>query len=159
MTNHPDTTVRVPNGDLGPVIGYQARSAYDGECCVNWDDGSVWFLGRLDCGGIFAQRWYEPDDVDEDAFGPWRDCPGPDLGVFASVDALEAAMAAPLPEEIYNLFYVDDVGSIVTDDEKAAWGRIYALEVAHLLEDGSLVETWAPPWADDPLDPIWDIDC
>ena len=68
-------------------------------------------------------------------------------------------MGAPLPEEIYNLFYVDDVGSIVTDDEKAAWGRIYALEVAHLLEDGSLVETWAPPWADDPLDPIWDIDC
>ena len=28
-----------------------------------------------------------------------------------------------------------------------------------LPEDGSLVETWAPPWADDPLDPIWDIDC
>lgn len=68
-------------------------------------------------------------------------------------------MGAPLPEKFYNLFYVDDVGSIVTDDEKASCGRIYALEVAHLLEDGSLAETRAPPWADDPLDLIWDIDC
>ena len=91
MPKHPDTTVRVPHGERDPVISYQAPSAYDVECCVNWDDGSVWFLGWLDCGGIFAQRWYEPDDGDEVAFSPWRDCPGPDLGAFASVDALEAA--------------------------------------------------------------------
>lgn len=36
MTNHSDTTVRVPNGELGPVVGHQARSAYDGDRpCTN----------------------------------------------------------------------------------------------------------------------------
>ena len=76
MPTDPGAMVRVPSGELGPVIGCQADSAHDdGERRVDWDDGSVWFLSRLECGGICAQRWYEPDDVEADNFGPWRDCP------------------------------------------------------------------------------------
>lgn len=149
MPTRPDTPPTVATAD--PVAGFDLDSY---ECIVEWDDGSYWTLGRLDCGGICAQRWLE--EVDDD--GPCRDCPGPDIGVFASVDGVEAAMGAELPPEVYDHFYVADVASIVHEDEKASWGRSYALEVTHLLEDGRLVDTWAPPWADDPLDPRWDID-
>lgn len=36
MTTHPDTTARVPPGELGPVIGFHECGPYgDGECRVD----------------------------------------------------------------------------------------------------------------------------
>ncbi len=98
--------------------------------------------------GLCAGRWYDPD---EDASTELRDCPGPEEGVFASLEALEAAMGEPLPGDVQAR--LEREAAAYPCHERDAWGVIFVIEVTHLLDDGTLINTWAPGWAEDPLDP------
>ena len=136
---------------------------------IEWDDGSVWFISWFsDHGGFYADRWFfedEPDDDEthelvDDETPPEPPCPTsyvPQEGVFASLDAVEAAMGEPLPAAVRAELERQAAAHPCTCRD--AWGVAFATEVHHLLADGTLVTTWAPPWADDPLDPTWDLDC
>lgn len=122
---------------------------------VDWGDGTVWFISRLDdCGGYYVERFYDDDFLDDPAMTT-RCCPGPEVGVFATLEAIEAAMGDELPHRIRDA--LDVAWRPLDDDDRDAWGHVFAYQIHHLLGDGTIVTTWAPPWADDPLDPRWDL--
>ncbi len=125
---------------------------------VIWPDGTVWFLDWMqEFDGYYAERWYDPDDFeDDDDLGHLRDCPGPEEGIFASLDAIEVAMGEQLPQDVWLSLELESALLPCIDHE--AWGVAFAAEVHHLLVNGTIVTTWAPAWADDPLDPRWEID-
>jgi hypothetical protein len=123
---------------------------------IDWHDGTVWLISWLDdCGGYCAQRFYDDDLVDEDPASVTRPCPGPEDGVFATLDAVEAAMGEPLPALIYEA--LEGMNRPVADTDRDAWGRSFAFQIHHLLPDGTIATTWAPPWAENPLDPGCDL--
>jgi len=64
----------------------------DREWIVEWEDGTEWVISWLqDAGAFFAQRWF----LDEDDEHSYLDCPGPDLGLFDSLDTLELRWDGP----------------------------------------------------------------
>lgn len=68
------------------------------ECAVEWQDGSTWIIAwESQFGRYFAQRWFPEnlgldtvEDVEEIA------CPGPEEGLFATLEVLEVAMGQPI---------------------------------------------------------------
>lgn len=152
MTNLDDVYYIAGHGhDVDELIEQLPR-----EHSVDWNDGSIWFIRWMrDCGGYNDDRWFNTDDPTEDPL-PERSCPGPEDGVFATVEAIEVAMGERLPDAMRDRLADESRWHPLHEDDKPAWGRTYAFEVTHLLDDGTLVSTWAPPWADNPLDPAWD---
>jgi hypothetical protein len=91
------------NDDLKPTGAVPESFVPLEEQAVPWGDGTVWLISWFsDHDGYYAGRWYDPDEIgDDESPGSvrLRDCPGPEEGVFASLDAVEAAMGEPLPAE------------------------------------------------------------
>ncbi len=139
------------NEDLKPTGAVPESFVPLEEQAVDWGDGTVWLISWFsDHDGYYAERWYDPDELGDDespASVRLRDCPGPEKGVFASLDAVEAAMGEPLPTEVRAQLELQATAHPCTC--RHAWGVAFATDVTHLLEDGSLVTTWAPPWAED----------
>ena len=144
--------------DLDPTTAAAIASLLDRaptEHDLDWNDGTVWFISWMDdAAGFLAERWYDPDAADD--ADDWRDCPGPEEGLFASLETLEVAMGERLPEDLRAQLEYEARCNPLHESERGAWGRAFALEVHHLLPDGNIVTTWAPPWADDPFDRSWD---
>ncbi len=123
---------------------------------VIWPDGTVWFLYWMqEFDGYYAERWYDDELEDDDLERP-RDCPGPGEGIFASLTAFEAAMDEPLPQDVWLSLELD--AALLPCSSRDAWGVAFVAEVHHLLNNGTITTTWAPAWADDPLDPKLCID-
>ncbi len=130
------------------------------EEAIDWGDGTVWFVSWLDDHDAYhAERWYDPDEFDADdadATARSRDCPGPEEGVFASLDVVEAAMGEPLSADVRARLECEAAAN--PSSCRHEWGVAFACEGTHLLADGTMVTTWAPAWAEDPLDHKWNLD-
>ncbi len=125
---------------------------FDREWIVKWEDGSEWAISWFQDGGaFFAQRWFF-DEEDEDCY---LDCPGPDVGLFDSLDTLELAMGRPLPAHIRQELLSHSEAHPISEDSLRAWGGIVAYEVHRVAPDGEIVPTFAPPGTADPFAIEW----
>ena len=130
---------------------------HDHEWIVEWEDGSEWAISWFKDGGaffaqrsFFDERWFF-DEEDED----YLDCPGPDLGLFDSLDTLELAMGRPLPADIRQELLSHSEAHPISEDSLRAWGGIVAYEVHRVAPDGEIVPTFAPPGTADPFAIEW----
>lgn len=125
---------------------------HEGECTVDWEDGSYWILSWVQDGGaFFAQRWFPDEDCDL----PHLACPGPDVGLFESIKTLEAAMGRALPADIKAKLLRDSEAYPITQESLDNWGTTVAYEIERLAPDGEIIGTLAPPGAKSPFDPRW----
>lgn len=130
------------------------------ESVVEWRDGSIWIVAwESQFGCYFAQRWY-PEDLGLEAIeGVERiDCPGPEEGLFQTLETLEVAMGEPIPDGIWATLRRREHSFPLRDPDKEGWGTVFACEVHRIGPDGEIVTSFAPPWADDPESPEWDLD-
>src|SRR5438067_962658 len=72
------------------------------EWTVDMIDGSYWGVEWMpDAAAFYAQRWFPDDDYENvPADATFIDCPGPDLGLFDTLDTLELAIGGPIPPRI-----------------------------------------------------------
>lgn len=114
---------------------------------IDWDDGTFWFVGWSHVwNSYFADRVYDEELIDEDDH-TFRSCPGPEFGMFASLDAIAAAMGEPLPPTVRH--HLEGLQRPPDEEVRAAWNGALSMECHHLLPDGSIVTKYAPPWAGD----------
>ena len=128
------------------------------EWIVEIVDGSFWGVEWMpDAAAFYAQRWF-PDDVDDDvpADTTFIDCPGPDLGLFDTLDTLELAIGGPIPPQIRGELEIDQHYNPPPTDLAEQWGHSVAYEICRTGRDGQIISTFAPPWADDPESSEWD---
>jgi len=125
---------------------------YEDEWTVDWEDGSDWVLSWVqDAGEFFAQRWF----LDEDDDHSYLDCPGPDLGLFESLETLEVAMGRSIPADVRDKILRYSRTHPITQDSLDAWGVSVEYEIERLGPDGEIVATIAPPGAEDPFARRW----
>src|SRR5438477_10620855 len=94
--------LRSRTGDRSNDSGGELVMRLIQEWTVDMTDGSFWGVEWMpDAAAFYAQRWF-PDDVDEEvpADATVFDCPGPDLGLFDTLDTLELAIGGPIPPRI-----------------------------------------------------------
>jgi hypothetical protein len=119
---------------------------------IDWHDGTFWFVGWSSCWSTyFAERVYDEDLLDAEDDSAFRTCPGPESGMFASLDVIETAMGEALPTAVRD--HLDGLRRPPDDAAKAAWCQPPTMECHHLRPDGTIVTSHAPPWSDDPHDP------
>lgn len=125
---------------------------YEDEGIVEWEDGSEWALSwTQDAGAFFAQRWF----LDEDDDHHYIECPGPDLGLFESLETLEAAMGRSIPNDIKERLLSCSKARPITQEALNAWGVSVEYEIERLAPDGEIVGTYAPPGAANPFERRW----
>lgn len=67
--------------------------------------------------------------------------------MFASLDAIEAAMGEPLPPLIRS--HLEGLNRQRDPALRTVWNEALSMECHHLLPNGSIVTRHAPPWAGD----------
>lgn len=112
---------------------------------IDWHDGTFWFIGWSDCWNSYlADRVYNEDLLDDDDHA-FRSCPGPEFGMFSSLDAIEAAMGEPLPPAIRS--HLEGLYREPDEEVKDAWNETLSMQCHHLLPDGSIATKTVPPWS------------
>ena len=118
-------------------------------------DGCSWTIGWMDD----AEGWLVDVWVDEDDPPPTScTCAHPEDGLFDSLETVELAIGSPIPINIRDQLLAEAACHRSPESARAAWGRIFALEVIRVDEDGTFWTSFAPTWADDPVSPYWDPD-
>jgi len=124
---------------------------YEDEWIVDWEDGSYWALSWVqDAGAFFAQRWF----LDEDCDLPCLDCPGPDVGLFESMETVEATMGRAIPADVRAKLLRYSEAYPITQ-EALDWGVSVAYEIERLAPDGEIIGTFAPPGTRNPFAACW----
>jgi hypothetical protein len=122
------------------------------EWIVDWEDGSYWALSWVqDAGAFFAQRWFPDEEHDL----PYLDCPGPDVGLFESVETVEAAMGGAIPAEVRAKLLRYSEAYPITQDALDSWGVSIAYEIERLAPGGEIISTFAPPGTENPFAARW----
>lgn len=125
---------------------------HDDEWTVAWEDGSEWVLSWVqDAGAFFAQRWFDDEDDDR----AYLDCPGPDVGLFESLETLEVAMGRPIPEDVRDELLEYSRSRPIRQDDLDAWGVSVEYEIERLTPNGEVIGTTAPPGTANPFAPRW----
>jgi hypothetical protein len=111
----------------------------DGSSCeVTWD---------RDWASYGAQR-FDDEEAIEDGH-EWVDCPGPDTGLFDDLEAIEIAMATPIPEDVRHALLAERAAFPPDPAVLRYWGESVAFEVYRSTPDGRVVATYGPTGAVD----------
>lgn len=125
---------------------------YEDEWIVDWEDGSYWVLACVqDAGAFFAQRWFPDEDYDL----PYLDCPGPDVGLFESIETVEATMGRAIPADVRSALLRHSEAYPITKESLDSWGVSVAYEIERLAPDGEIIRTFAPPSTKNPFAACW----
>lgn len=130
---------------------------------IETEDGCTWSISWFrDASAFFVDVWDRaPDDEVGGTADPGPDCtcPFPELGVYDTLDTVELAMGMKIPPEVREELLADARSSPISEEDKRAWGRIWAAEVYRTAEDGwTIFITFAPAWEENPHSPLWDED-
>lgn len=125
---------------------------YEDEWIVDWEDGSYWVLSWVqDAGAFFAQRWFPDKEYDL----LYLDCPGPDVGLFESMETIEATMGRAIPADIRAKLLRYSEAYPITQEALDSWGVSVAFEIERLAPDGEIIGTFAPPGTKNPFAACW----
>jgi len=125
---------------------------YEDEWIADWEDGSYWVLSWVqDAGAFFAQRWFPDEEYDL----PCLDCPGPDVGLFESMETIEATMGRGIPADIRAKLLRYSEAYPITQEALDSWGVSVAFEIERLAPDGKIIGTFAPPGTKNPFAACW----
>lgn len=118
-------------------------------------DGCAWSVEWME----EAEAWLIDAYADED--DPNRvpcTCPHPEEGLYDALDTVELASGMPIPAHIRDVLLADAAAHLQSEDDRLAWGRIFALQVTRVDEDGAFWMSLAPTWDHDPASPYWHHD-
>lgn len=134
----------------------------DQEWDVETRDGCTWIISWLqEAQGFLAQGWPLGELIDDDEAQPAAvpcTCPGPDVGIFDTLETIEAAIGEPIPGAIRAELLLEQQCNPIHDCDKDSWDAASAFEIERLGDDGVIWSSFAPTWAEDPMDPRWDVD-
>ncbi len=127
---------------------------------IKTPDGCLWRISWFeDAAGFFADVWDCGEDDETHPGDPAEcSCPFPTLGIYDTLDTIEVAMGIPIPNEIREELLGDASLRPIREDDKGAWGRVWAAEVHRRAPDGTIFSSFAPTWASNPYSPLWNPD-
>jgi len=138
--------------EADPNLKEEAVDMYEDEWIVDWEDGSYWVLLWVqDAGAFFAQRWFPDEECDL----PYLDCPGPDVGLFESMETIEATMGRAIPADVRAKLLRYCEAYPITQEALDSWGVSVAFEIERLAPDGEIIGTFAPPGTKNPFAACW----